>query len=165
MGGKHLLKAAAFLALALLVTGCAAVAPLASAVTSSGVASSVQVHSATSIRLEQANFVTVRTNVVGTSKGFKLLGFITFRPARLSEAMSRMYAHAQAEPGTPQVLANLVVEHTGMYLILFSIPEVTTRADLIEFIDVSQPDEEEGPSEPSGILRAAYPSTPARMRR
>jgi hypothetical protein len=162
MGGIYLLRAAIASALALLVTGCAAVAPLTSMVTSSGLISSDQVHSETSIRLEQANFVTVRTNVIGTSKGFKLLGFITLRPATLHTAMSRMYASAEAQPGRPQVFANLIVEHSGVYVILFSIPEVTTRADLIEYIDVSQPDEEELPPQTDRMQRVSYPSVPAR---
>jgi hypothetical protein len=117
-----------------LFTGCAAVAPLTSAVTGVAPNSSLEVHNDTSIRLQENNFVTVKTNLVGTSKGFKLLGFITFRPATLNEAMNRLYDAAEAQTGQPQTLAHLIVEHSGIYVVLFSIPRVTVRADLIEFV-------------------------------
>jgi len=87
--------------------------------------------------------------VVGSSKGFKLLGFITIYPATLNKAISRLYAKAQAQEGRPETLANLIVERTAIYVILFSIPQVTTRADLVEFVPVR--DEEEGPSRPLGV--------------
>jgi hypothetical protein len=86
------------------------------------------------VKLVEGNFITIRTNVVGFSKGFKLLGFITLHPATVDKAMDRMYAHAQAQEGRPETFAHLVVEHSGIYVILFSIPKVTVRADLIEFL-------------------------------
>jgi hypothetical protein len=133
-----------------LLSGCAAVAPFASSLTGGAPTGSVEVHSQTSIRLQEGNFVTLRTNVVGSSKGFKLLGFITLYPATLNKAMNRLYANAEAQNGRPQTLANLVVEHSGIYVILFSLPRVTVRADLVEFLP---PAEEEGLEEsisPSG---------------
>jgi hypothetical protein len=119
----------------LLLTGCAAAAPLAGPLMG-GVspAATLQIQSETHVKLESSNFVTVRTNVVGESKGFKLLGFITLYPATLNKAMNRLYAEARAEEGHSQTLANLMVEHSGIYVVLFSIPRVTARADLIEFV-------------------------------
>jgi len=105
----------------------------------------LEVHSETSVTLQEANFVTLRTNVVGTSKGFKLLGFITLSPATLNTALNQLYANAEIQPGRPQTLAHLIVECSGTYAILFSIPQVTARADLIEFLPADE--EEESPSQ------------------
>lgn len=122
-------------ALAFVVQGCAALAPLAPSLTGGAAPSaSLQIRSDTSIKLETGNYVTVRTNVVGRSKGFKLLGFITIVPATMDKAMNRLYAAAEVQQGRPQTLAHLMVEHSGVYVILFSIPKVTVRADLIEFL-------------------------------
>lgn len=133
---------------ALALSGCAAVAPLTSVLGNGGApGTGLDVHSQTSVRLEEGNFVTVRTNLVGSSKGFKLLGFITLRPATLSEAMDQLYGKAEAQPGRPQTLAHLIVEHSGIYVILFSIPRVTVRADLVEFQPVRQPEEDQGEGE------------------
>jgi hypothetical protein len=129
------------LALGLLASGCAAVAPLTSAITGAAPETGVDVRTQTAVRLEEGNFVTVRTNVVGSSKGFKLLGFITLYPATLDKAMNRLYANAEAREGRPETFAHLIIEHSGIYVILFSIPKVTARADLIEFVP-AQSDEE-----------------------
>jgi hypothetical protein len=87
--------------------------------------------------LEQANFVEVKTNVVGQSKGFSLLGIITLVPARFGTAMDRLYAEAAMQPGRPQTLANLVTERSSTFLILYSIPRVSIRADVVEFVPVA----------------------------
>lgn len=121
--------------------GCAAVAPFASALPGLSPGANIAIHSETSVKLQEGNFVTVRTNVVGQSKGFKLLGFITIVPATLDTAMNRLYAQAEAQDGRPQTLAHLIVEHSGVNVILFSIPKVTARADLIEFLPREQDDD------------------------
>jgi hypothetical protein len=132
-------RAAILLVSCIFLTGCAAVAPLSSAIGGGGApASNLEVRSSTEVRLQQGNFVVIRTNVVGASKGFKLLGFITFHPATLNTAMNRLYAQAQAQHGRPQTLTHLIVERSGIYVILFSIPRVTVRADLIEFLPPMQ---------------------------
>ena len=118
----------------LLIGGCAAVAPVGP-VTGSllGGAPPELVHQQTSVDLNQDNFVLVRTNVFGVSKGFSLLGFITISPATLSTAMGRMYGSAQMPPGEPQTVANLVVERSSSFWILFGIPKVEVHADVVEF--------------------------------
>jgi hypothetical protein len=128
-----------FCFLAAFLSGCEAVAPAASA---------VSVRSQTEVKLQDGNFIVLRTNVVGVSKGFRLLGFITLCPATVNEAMNHLYAAAEAQEGRPETLAHLMVEHSGVYVILFSIPEVTVRADLIEFLPAENdtPPPEEGPS-------------------
>ena len=135
----------------LLLGGCAALAPLAVPLLPNGSASG-EFHTATTVKLEQANFATVKTNVVGQCKGFALLGIITIVPARLSTAMDRLYAQAQMQPGRPQTLANLVVERSSTFLILYSIPRVSIRADVVEFV----PPSTAGPSPaPPGGTRPA----------
>jgi hypothetical protein len=137
------------------LSGCAAVGPLTGALGGAGPTASVEIHSQTSVKLQEGNFVTVRTNVVGSSKGFKLLGFITLYPATLNKAMNRLYADAEVQHGRPQTLAHLIVEHSGIYVILFSIPQVTARADLVEFLPIQQEEEESSPRS-SGIQRITH---------
>lgn len=126
--------ALAFLGLAL-TGGCAAVAtlPIASVLGSPN-ASALEIHNGTEVRLQDANFVVTRTNVVGQSKGFSLLGVLTIVPAKFTTAASRLYMEAEMQPGRPQTLANLVMEKDSTYFILFSIPRTALRADVIEFI-------------------------------
>jgi hypothetical protein len=52
--------------------------------------------------------------------------------------MDRLYAQAQMSPGAPQTIAHLVIEQTSTYWILFGIPEVTVRADVVEFKRLSE---------------------------
>ena len=81
----------------------------------------------------------VKTNVVGMSKGFNLLGFIPIYPARLTKAMNRLYTAADIEAGTAKTPANLLIEYTSTYWILFSIPETIVRADVVQFKTQSNP--------------------------
>jgi hypothetical protein len=118
----------------LLINGCAAMATMPiSSLLNSGGSPPYQVLQVTQVRLDQQNFVVAKTNVVGQSKGFSLLGFITIVPAKLDTAMNRMYAHAQVQEGQPQTIANVVTEQNSSYFILFGIPHTTVRADLIKF--------------------------------
>lgn len=117
-----------------LVTGCAAVAPLTSMIGSPhGGAPPLQIHEETKVDLARDNFELVKTNVWGQSKGFSLLGFITIYPPTLTKAMARMYTAAQMRPGQPQTVAHLIVEQSSSYYILFGIPKIEVRADIVEF--------------------------------
>ena len=116
-----------------LVGGCAAVAPVASSMTGSLGQPPVQANTHTAVNLSEGNFVVVKTNVIGRSKGFSLLGLITVYPATTTKAMSRLYAEAGMQEGRPKTMAHLVIEHSSMYFILFSIPEITVRADIVQF--------------------------------
>ncbi len=97
--------------------------------------SSAEVLNSTHVTLMENNFRIVQTNIIGKSRGFKLLGLITIKPTSHTRAMSELYGKAQVEPGRPQALANIVRENSSTYLILFSLPKVTIRADLIEFTE------------------------------
>jgi hypothetical protein len=118
-----------------LAGGCAAVStlPVASVIGSPN-ASALEIHNGTDVRLQDANFIVIKTNVVGQSKGFALLGILTIVPAKFTTAASRLYTQAEMQQGRPQTLANMVMEEDSLYLILFSIPRTAIRADVIEFI-------------------------------
>lgn len=124
----------------MLLNGCAALVPLTSLVTppSSGTPP-VQVHEQTSVKLAADNFILVKTNVVGSSRGFSLLGVLTIEPATLNTAMNRLYAAAHFQPGRPQTIAHLVMEQTSSYWILFGIPRIDVRADIVEFVPTGRP--------------------------
>ncbi len=125
----------ATLALALLAGGCAAVAtlPISSILTLPS-AASLDIRSYTDLRLQEGNFIVIKTNVVGRSKGFALLGILTISPASFTKAMNRLYAQAEIQPGRPQTLASLVMEKDSPYFVLFSLPRTAVRADVIEFV-------------------------------
>lgn len=87
----------------------------------------------TQVQLLGDNYRVLQTNVVAKSSGFKLLGLITIKSPSYVKAFSRLYAKARVEEGKPQALANVVYETGGMNLILFSLPKIRVRADLVEF--------------------------------
>ena len=118
----------------LLLNGCTSIVPLSSLLSSPSKGTPpLQVHEQTSVELAEANFHLVRTNVVGQSKGFSLLGIVTIYPATLTKAMGRLYGNAQMNEGTPQTVCHLVIEQSSTYWILFGIPQVTVRADIVQF--------------------------------
>jgi len=120
--------------LGLLVSGCAGLAPTTSWLAPlAGGGRLLGVQGQTSVNLAQDNFVLVKTNVYGVSKGFSLLGFITIYPATLTKAMNRMYAAAEMRPGSAQTVAQLVIEPSSGYWILFGLPRVEVHADIVEF--------------------------------
>ena len=124
--------------LALLAGGCAAVSVLPiAALMGSPNASALEIHSQTDIRLEAADFIVTKPNVVGESEGFSLLGILTIVPPKFTQAMGRLVTQAEMQPGRPQTLANLIMEKNSSYFILYSLPRISIRADVIEFIPVN----------------------------
>ena len=122
------------LAVGLLVSGCAGLAPTTAWLSSlAGGGRVLGVQGQTTVNLAQDNFVLVKTNVYGVSKGFSLLGFITIYPATLTKAMNRMYAAAEMQPGSAQTVAHLIIEPSSGYWILFGLPRVEVHADIVEF--------------------------------
>ena len=103
----------------------------------------------TQVQLVGNNYRVLQTNVVAKSGGFKLLGFITIKSPSYVKAVSRLYAKAQVEEGQAQAFANVVYETGGMNLILFSLPKIRVRADLVEFIGLPG----EPPSEAAVAMR------------
>jgi hypothetical protein len=130
----------ALLGLAALVNGCAAVSalPVASMMGSPN-ASTLQIQGQTEVRLQEANFIVSKTNVVGESGGFSLLGILTIVPPKFTKAMNRLYAQAEMQPGRAGTLVNLIIEKNSPYFILFSLPRISVRADVIEFVSKVAP--------------------------
>ena len=127
-------RMAPFILACLVCTGCASLVPLTSILTTpSSAPAPLQVHDQTRVELATDNFFVVKTNVVGTSRGFSLLGIITIIPATLNKAMNRLYTAAEMQQGRPQTVAHLIIEHNSTYWILFGIPELNARADIVEF--------------------------------
>jgi hypothetical protein len=130
---RLMIKFIAGLGLATLLTGCAGTAATSVLSVLPGV-SSQDLRNQTDVNLSKGNFVLIKTNVVGQSRGFALLGIITIVPAEFNTAFSRLYSQAGMEAGTPQTLADVAVERTGSYWILFSLPRCTVRADVVQFV-------------------------------
>lgn len=130
---KGVLKTTLMIGVMLWLTGCASLAPVAAPVLSSYESGNAGVQSQTVVNLSTDNFTVIKTNIVGTSKGFSLLGLIPIYPAHLNAAMNRLYAQSGIEPGSTRALANLTIERTSSFWILFSIPETTIRAQVVEF--------------------------------
>ncbi len=158
--GRSVSRGFSLVAVGLLLSGCASLPPMSSLVSPLQPGSPpLQVNDETRVDLAGDNFALVKTNVLGRSKGFALLGFITIYPAALSKAMNRMYAAAQMHPGRPETVAHLVVERSSSYWILFGIPKVEVRADIVEF----RPQATASQSA-SAHAGAAKPLTPSRFR-
>jgi len=113
----------------------------------------LEIHNQTELRLTEGNFSVAKTNVVGEARGFALLGFITMVPARFQTAMDRLYTKAEMQTGQAQTLGNIIMEKTSAYWILFSIPRISVRADVVEFT----------PNRPLLVIPRAPSDTPPSM--
>jgi len=91
--------------------------------------------SGTQVDLSRKNFRVVKANAMGTSSGFNLFCFIPFSAPTYTEAMSNLYKKAGVTEGKAQTLTNVTQERSNLYLLLFSIPKLTVRADVIEFTE------------------------------
>ncbi len=92
-------------------------------------------NSGTTVDLSRKNYRIVKPNAIGTSSGFRLLGIIPLAAPSYTSAMSDLYDNARIREGSATALVNISEEESGIYLILFSIPKLTVRADIIEFTD------------------------------
>ena len=91
--------------------------------------------SGTSVDLTKKNYRVVKANASGESTGFALLGIIPIVSPSYTDAMSNLSAHGGIQEGKAQALVNVTQDHSVIYLILFSIPKLTVRADIVEFLD------------------------------
>jgi hypothetical protein len=121
------------------VTGCAALPPLPFILPS--VSGQVPVLPVTSVSLAERNYRIVKTNVVGTSRGFALLGLITVKPPNYTEAFAQLYQAGGVSAGKALALINVVQQSSAPYFILFSLPKITLRADVVEFVETLPPHE------------------------
>jgi hypothetical protein len=88
-----------------LVTGCAALPQLPFVLPS--VSGEVPVLPVTSVSLAERNYRIVKTNVVGTSWGFALLGLITVKPPDYTEAFAQLYQAGGVSVGKALALINV----------------------------------------------------------
>ena len=115
-----------------LLAGCAPLASLTSLLPGRGAAAPEPL-TTTTVQLSQNNYTVQKWNIVGTSTGFRLLGFITIVPATRVKALTQMYKIAALDVGHATAPANILIEDSDSYFILFSIPRVRSRADFVEF--------------------------------
>jgi hypothetical protein len=73
------------------------------------------------------------TNVVGTDWGIYFLGLVPIVSPQYVKAMKQLYEAGGVAEGSPQAIVNVIQQHTSPYFILFSIPRITIRADVVEF--------------------------------
>jgi hypothetical protein len=129
---KHLSR---LLCVWFLVTGCAPIPPLPFTLPLPSGSGQASVLTLTEVNLAQRNYRVVRTNVAGTSRGFALLGLISVKPPNAIEAFARLYEAGGISEGHALALINVLQQSSAPYFILFSLPEITFRADVVEFVD------------------------------
>ena len=71
----------------------------------------------------------------GSSVGFSFLGLFSLKSPSNEEVLTQLYRSADVSVGKSQTLVNVMHEQTSTYLILFALPKISVRADVIEFID------------------------------
>jgi hypothetical protein len=90
--------------------------------------------SGTETRLDRANFRIVKARARGEDRGFYLLGFLPIVSPSVGEATDQLLGGVNSE-GRAVSLANVTQEWRSWYFVLFSLPRVVVRADVIEFIE------------------------------
>ena len=138
---RHTLRTLAYLLLVLLgMTGCPLLAglPLPSPSGSSG-GGQTAVLTMTKVELVHRNYRVVRMNVTGTSRGFALLGLFTLKAPDAAEAFADLYEAGNLRvlvaEGRALAFVNVMQQSSAPFFLLFSLPDITFRADVVEFID------------------------------
>lgn len=88
-------------------------------------------------QLNRGNFRVIKASARGVDAGFAFLGIIPIVSPSISDATDQLFEGVQAE-GRAISLANVTQERQNWYLILFSLPRIVVRADVIEFL--TEPD-------------------------
>ena len=135
-----MMKTLKMLPILCLLTGCAAALPALPAL--SGLIPApdgTHVLTTTIVNLSRQNYKIVKANAIGSSVGFSFLGLFTLKSPGYEEAITRLYRSAGFSEGKAQAIVNVVHEHSSTYFILFALPKITVRADVIEFTDDAGP--------------------------
>jgi hypothetical protein len=113
----------------------AALAPaFTSALTGCLVTSELVAGSGTEVQLTQGNYRYVHQNLRGTDTGFWFLGVIPFVSPSVNHAMDDIVVQAQLmQPSASRALVHLAQERSWNYFILFALPQIAVRADVVEF--------------------------------
>jgi hypothetical protein len=115
-------------------TGCAGFAlPAISPSVSGGGGQQPLLQTTTMVQLTSQNYRIVKTNVVGTDWGVNLLGLVPIVSPKYVTVMKQLYDAGEVAEGKPQAIVNVIQQHSSPYFILFSIPRITIRADVVEF--------------------------------
>lgn len=89
--------------------------------------------SGTEVELTQSNYKYVHQNLRGTDTGFWLLGIIPLVSPSVVDAMEDVVGQAQLVQSGPRGLVHVTQESAYNYFLLFALPRITVRADVIEF--------------------------------
>ena len=91
-----------------------------------------------SVYVDTADVQVICPRATGTSKGFKILGFIPVRLASETEAVNNMYQDARNRNTPPEGKASHFINHSyeykSNYNFLYSRPEIRATADLVEIL-------------------------------
>jgi len=88
----------------------------------------------TQVDLTKPNYRVTKVNAIGKSTGFNLLCFIPIVSPKYTTAMEDLYSKAGVSEGKSTALVNVIQERTDLFLVVFSIPKLIIRAEIIEFI-------------------------------
>ena len=119
------------------LTGCATALPALSGLLPT--ASGSQRVTSTTVHLSRNTFKIVKANALGHSVGFSLPGLFS-----LKSPSTQLYRSIERPNGKAQTLVNVMHEQTSTYFVLFALPRITVRADVIEFIDAAPISSREG---------------------
>lgn len=134
-----MMKSMKILPILWLLTGCAALSSMPALSGLIPAPAGTQVLTTTSVDLSRKNFKIIRANASGHSVGFSLLGLINLKSPSYDKAITQLYKSAGITEGKPQALVNVMHEQTSTYFILFALPKISVRADVVEFIDDAAP--------------------------
>ena len=126
--------------------GCAAIPVLPSLIGGLGAGPDGKALQDTSVGLNRANYRLVATDVRGESRGLTLLIFFTVDPISYTEAFSDLQENAPIEPGDTRALVNVVHDRSARNFLLFALPKLSVRADVVEFFDPEAPPAAPDPS-------------------
>lgn len=120
------------LLVASMLGGCAALPSLFQLPGGGG--DSTQILMSTSVGLSKDNYKIVKANAIGESWGISLLGLIPVKTPYYTEAITQIYQQGGEMEGKPRALVNIVHQQSSNFYLLFSMPEITVRADVVEFV-------------------------------
>jgi hypothetical protein len=76
----------------------------------------------------------VKARARGEDRGFYLLGFLPIVTPSVGDATDQLLSGVDSE-GRAVSLANVTQEWRSWYFVLFSLPRVVVRADVVEFVE------------------------------
>lgn len=138
--GSRIARAIGLLLVAGAAGGCAAIPVLPSLLGGLGAAPDGKALHETSVGLNRANYRIVQTDVRGESRGLTLLIFFTVDPISYAEAFSDLQANAPIEAGDTRAFVNVVHDRSSRNFLLFALPKLSVRADVVEFLDTAAPE-------------------------